>query len=266
MGAPFVKLAANLHGNRKVMQAGRNGRDVFVFVLCQNSMVDGDGSVPLTDMEPWYLARHLQCSEEEAREGYERCVTVGLLSVTGDRVVIVGWDDEWARRPLTDAERAARYRERKKPSRESRPDRDESRDESRAVTSHVGEEKRGEETRGEERESAQAVSPETGSTKPKKRRSPETPIPDDWRPNETAIAKAASIGVDVDREAQRFRNHALSIDRRCVRWDAAFANWLDKSDRNPIHATRREPDDVPGRNLSYDDLDRLQSSLKARGM
>jgi hypothetical protein len=53
-------------------------------------------------------------------------------------------------------------------------------------------------------------------------------IPDDWRPNQSHIDKAASLGLDVRREYQRFREHAVRTRRRLKNWNAGFTNWLRK--------------------------------------
>lgn len=66
------------------------------------------------------------------------------------------------------------------------------------------------------------------------RRSPETPLPDEWAPNDKHRAFAEKNRLDLEREAFRFRNHAASNDRRQRDWNAAFANWLDKA--QPIQA------------------------------
>lgn len=63
----------------------------------------------------------------------------------------------------------------------------------------------------------------------KARKSPEIPLPPDWKPSAAALAWGAEHGFqrhEVDREAEKFRNHADQNDRRAVRWDAAFGNWL----------------------------------------
>lgn len=62
-----------------------------------------------------------------------------------------------------------------------------------------------------------------------RRKSPELPIPRDWKPNEKHAAFAAEKDLDLSTEAMRFRNNAEQNDRRCVRWDAAFSNWLLKA-------------------------------------
>lgn len=59
-----------------------------------------------------------------------------------------------------------------------------------------------------------------------KRRKPSLPIPDDWKPNSGHEAYAVEHGIDLSTEAFKFRNHAISKDRRQADWDAAFRNWL----------------------------------------
>jgi biotin operon repressor len=78
-------------------------------------------------------------------------------------------------------------------------------------------------SRGEDRE----VSPipktkKTSSTKREKKR----PIPASWEPTDSHRSMAESMGLKLQWEAERFRDHALMNDRRLVRWDRAFNNWL----------------------------------------
>lgn len=72
-----------------------------------------------------------------------------------------------------------------------------------------------------------------------KRRSPSVPIPDDWQPTQAHADRARQLGVNLDREAEAFRAHAQAHDRRCVRWDAAFTQWLLKA---RDHSQARGPD------------------------
>ena len=58
-----------------------------------------------------------------------------------------------------------------------------------------------------------------------------TPIPASWAPNEAHAQYAASEGIALDFQAERFRTHAEANDRRIVNWDAAFRNWLLKAER-----------------------------------
>jgi hypothetical protein len=61
------------------------------------------------------------------------------------------------------------------------------------------------------------------------RQSPKTPLSPDWRPTEAHRKWSQEhhfTAAELDREADKFRNHAAQNDRRAVRWDAAFGNWL----------------------------------------
>jgi hypothetical protein len=71
--------------------------------------------------------------------------------------------------------------------------------------------------------------PRAGGSKAGRRKT-STAITDTWKPNDTAQQIAAELVLDLDREATRFRDHALTNDRRCVDWDAAFRGWLHKAD------------------------------------
>jgi uncharacterized protein YdaU (DUF1376 family) len=78
--------------------------------------------------------------------------------------------------------------------------------------------------------------------KPKSRRRPEVTIPADFPDQEARLAarekvRAAGADIDVDRQAERFRNHAEQNDRRCRDWRAAFRNWIEGAiDRAPKRA------------------------------
>ena len=73
----------------------------------------------------------------------------------------------------------------------------------------------------------------------RKRKAPETPIPDDWTPTDAHRKRAADLGVDIDHEAQQFRAHAEAHDRRCARWNAAFTQWLGNAHPRP-HTYRNQ--------------------------
>lgn len=63
----------------------------------------------------------------------------------------------------------------------------------------------------------------------RKTRARKRALPDEWKPNATALAFATGKRIDVEREAFKFRNHAASTGRTLIDWDRAFLNWLDKS-------------------------------------
>lgn len=58
---------------------------------------------------------------------------------------------------------------------------------------------------------------------------PETKIPKDWAPTSSHIERARAKGVDVLAQAEAFKLHAETHDRRAASWNAAFTSWLIKS-------------------------------------
>lgn len=64
---------------------------------------------------------------------------------------------------------------------------------------------------------------------PTKRRARKTRIPDNWTPNPDHAQTAQRLHLDLDSEAEDFRNHAQAQGRLLVNWDAGFRSWLKKS-------------------------------------
>lgn len=64
---------------------------------------------------------------------------------------------------------------------------------------------------------------------PTKRRARKTRLPDNWQPNDTHAETARRLHLNIDSEAEDFRNHAQAQGRRLVDWDAGFRSWLKKS-------------------------------------
>jgi hypothetical protein len=74
----------------------------------------------------------------------------------------------------------------------------------------------------------------------KSRKGNATPIPDGYCLPDKIATYGAELGLyksEIDREHQRFYNHAKQNDRRCVDWIAAERNWLlgsaEKLGRSP---------------------------------
>jgi len=65
------------------------------------------------------------------------------------------------------------------------------------------------------------------------RKRPKTAIPQDWKPSASHETYASERDLDLSTEAFRFRNHAVSVDRRCVNWNSAFTNWLSNAKPAP---------------------------------
>lgn len=218
----WAKIAVDLDSNPKIRKAGRNGREVFLFVIRRNAALDLGGRVPAMHVDAWYLADQLMMSESEALSGLSRCVQAGLLREVDGFFVIVGWNDEWAKRPLTEAERKQRQRAKTETSPgESGHVTEVSGQESDSPECHGSEERRVEEIRVEEsREHA---------NRPRRKR-PSTHIPESWAPTDSEANRAAADaararGVDLRSELEKFRDYAKGRDWRKVDWDATWRNW-----------------------------------------
>jgi hypothetical protein len=81
-----------------------------------------------------------------------------------------------------------------------------------------------------------AGSSEQGAGPTGGRRKPERPLPPEWAPNDAHKAYCQKERVNVDFQAERFRNHAAANDRRARDWDAAFRNWLLKAEKTQTPA------------------------------
>src|ERR1051325_11416005 len=206
--ASWAKMASNLDSHPKIRRAGRDGGEVFLFVLRRNAELDLGGLIPKIHLEPWYVAYELMCDEVTARNGLALCVTAGLLAETETCFVISGWDDVWAKRPMTPAERQERFREKSKALLEDKPDTEPEVTKSNGAVVTERDSNVLEERRGEERER------QTG-TKPKRNaRGISSPLPSDWTPTSEHIELARSRGLDVANEAAKFKAHAEANDRR----------------------------------------------------
>lgn len=60
-------------------------------------------------------------------------------------------------------------------------------------------------------------------------KSREVALPKGWAPTAEHIKRAQDARVDVITEAETFRLHAETHDRRAVNWNAAFTMWLKKA-------------------------------------
>lgn len=75
-------------------------------------------------------------------------------------------------------------------------------------------------------------------------------LPSDWSPTAGHIERAKDAGLDVIREAEKFRSHAEENGRKAKVWNAAFTRWLINAEeyakpklpsrprQNPLHSDR----------------------------
>jgi hypothetical protein len=116
MGQQWCKVASNLDTNSKIRRAGRNGREVFLFALRRNAEPGNPrpGTIPASDLEPWFVADLLMMPESDASDGVLRAVTAGLLERDDDVFVIIGWEESGWGKESGSAERMRKLRERQK--------------------------------------------------------------------------------------------------------------------------------------------------------
>jgi uncharacterized phage protein (TIGR02220 family) len=145
----FCQIDAHLDTNPKIRRGGRDAREVFQFLLRRVAIMRTEGVVPIRYIAPWYLADQLMMTESDASNGVLRAVTAELIHVDNDAgwVRIVGWSDEWGRRPKSNSERQSEYRARKRSESDTAVtnNRYSSLPVTRDNESNVGEERRGEE-------------------------------------------------------------------------------------------------------------------------
>lgn len=245
---PWAKIACDIHSHPKVRKAGRDAREVFMFALLRNGSPNNlsPGSVRELEMEPWYLAEQLQMTEAAATKAVAKLLDVGLMrrvEATTRRVddddasrsvvyVINGWEDEWGRGSMTEAERKRTQRSRGVEDELSGqcPDND-----STCPDIVTREERRGEENRGDRESAAAPLALTTPVIKTQRAKrlprvkAPEIPIPADWSPNESHRTECRETNVDCAYEAKQFVNHAHAKGVMHVDWNAAFRTWIGKS-------------------------------------
>lgn len=225
----WAKIDSGFFGNRKILRAGRNGRDVFLAVLLMNTARGSTGSIPSADLEPWYLARYLGIAEAEVQDGINRAITADLISLRDGVVSIVGWDQEWARRPKTDAERSKSYRNRHAVNVTRHGESESSR-----IDREIDRER-------DPRDAAGSLSQGSIRSAKDKRVSDEAQtLPASWEPSAEAISMASTLGLDVTHEAANFRDHHADKGTLIRDADALFRKWLrgskDKGKHKPPKA------------------------------
>lgn len=114
MADMFAKVSSRLDRHPKVRKAGNMGRQVFEYVLRANAENGRKGWVSEMYVDPEYLADTLMVTVGDAGDGLRHAVTAGLLAVEDGRVLIAGWDEEWASGPVEGADRTRKWRENRK--------------------------------------------------------------------------------------------------------------------------------------------------------
>lgn len=74
-----------------------------------------------------------------------------------------------------------------------------------------------------------AVPDHVGVGAKKRRRAPQVTMPTGWKPTPGAIAKASELGLDLEHEAEDFREWTASKGQVYADWDAAFLSHLRRA-------------------------------------
>lgn len=244
---PWAKMASDLDTDDKIMAAGRNAREVFLYALRKNQLGGYDWVIPAGCMRPAILARILMMSEDEACNGVTAAVTEGLFELTesGDYRIAAGekWGDAGGGNAMSARERVAKHRERKRIQTRNEPVTIGNVTETPIVTVTT-EEKRREEKRSEERsegdsEGSPSASPPQGAAHPvlalvppdppRKGKASARQLPHGWKPSGKHAAIARERGVDLELEAEKMRDWAAAGAETSVDWDARFRGWLRRA-------------------------------------
>lgn len=74
---------------------------------------------------------------------------------------------------------------------------------------------------------------------PAKTRKRAVPLPADWKPNSTHARIALERGLDLEAQAEKFRDYARAHGKAYRDWDAGFRNWLRSPYVQPENASPR---------------------------
>jgi hypothetical protein len=80
-----------------------------------------------------------------------------------------------------------------------------------------------------------------GNSRTPARATPRRTLPEGWEPNDTSIALAFAIGInlnEVQTEADKMRDWARHRGETGANWDARFNNWLRKEASDRQHRRR----------------------------
>lgn len=72
---------------------------------------------------------------------------------------------------------------------------------------------------------------------PAKKRKRAVPLPADWKPNPTHARIALERGIDLEAQAEKFRDYARAHGKAYRDWDAGFRNWLRSPYVKPENAS-----------------------------
>lgn len=89
--------------------------------------------------------------------------------------------------------------------------------------------------------------------KKKEKRKRKRAIPSDWKPTESHVKRCDRIGIDVEREAMKFRAHAEGNGRMMAEWNSAFTTWLMRAEEGWGNSPRPKDQTQPALPLLSDE-------------
>lgn len=73
---------------------------------------------------------------------------------------------------------------------------------------------------------------------PAKKRKRAVPLPADWKPNPTHARIALERGINLEAQAEKFRDYARAHGKAYRDWDAGFRNWLRSDYTKPENSSK----------------------------
>lgn len=205
--AEWGKVYGSLHGSLKWRRASKGARALWTTALswCIDQEAS-EGEIP---------SDALRILDGTARDA-ANLVDVQLWDVTPDGWRFHDWHDRQRTREqiIRDRESAAQRQRRAREKRESHAEQSRV---SHGVTNGVSHAARTEQSREEESKEEQI-----GASRPQRA----TQLPPSWTPNPEHLTRAQTSGLDIEREATKFRAHAEEKGRTAKSWNAAFTRWL----------------------------------------
>ena len=206
----FCQVDAHLDTNPKIRKAGRNGREVFLFILRRVAIARADGEISIRFVDPDYLADQLMMTASDASDGLASAVTAGLLVCQHDfgTLRVVGWTPEWGRFGKSGAQRQAEYMSRKSAKSNNRVT-----DSDGRPSSSVS----GDENDGSDKKRSYTEGPNPGGSDPLS--TPGGPKPIDVlkdKVKDAVAKKAAKVPEQAWRAADRLRALVLEDDASAI--------------------------------------------------
>lgn len=224
---PWFRMYSDFIFDEKIEFLAFEDQRHFVFVLCMKNLGLIDKEYPQPGMLDRVVAKRLGLYGEAFENAKSRLVDAGLIDGAWQPIA-------WGRRQFrSDTDPTAADRKRRQREREKQGLGDVTRD--TPVTSRIchadvtrtdtESDTDTEEETDKERCAADAATP----SKPARTERRAQQLPADFTPNESCIELAGSLGVSMNAELAKFRDHNAAKGNTAKDWHAAFRNWLRKA-------------------------------------